>query len=447
MTATLVVGMQWGDEGKGKIIDLLCDGGAYDVVVRYQGGPNAGHTVVVDGKKVVLHTLPSGILHPGMLNVIGNGVVVDLEALCKEIDELRPVEVTPENLKISDGAHVLLPYHRLLEQIRTTSKKIDTTKRGIGPCYTDKIAREGIPFSFFLRPEIADPLIIEHIFTYNNLAEEYNRRVSEHNSKVPENERVKPAEKLEGLTVLQEAFARFERLRPHLGDTVNMLHDHLKNKKGILLEGAQGTLLDVDHGTYPYVTSSNTTAGGACTGSGLGPGHIDEIVGILKAYTTKVGEGPFPTELDYKTNELGKKLQAVGCEFGATTGRPRRVGWLDLFAADYAVRVNSITEIALTKLDVLDSFDEIKVCIGYKKDGKEVQSFNPRELTDVEPVYHTLPGWKKETRNCEAFEDSPLEAQEYVKFIEERLKVPIRIISVGNDRNQIIYKLRIRRAE
>ncbi len=437
--ATVVVGMQWGDEGKGKIVDLLVEGGCFDVVVRYQGGPNAGHTVVVDGRKTVLHTIPSGILHTGILNVIGNGAVVDLEALCKEIDELKPVEITPDNFRIAKNAHALLPYHRLLEGIRSTSKKIDTTKRGIGPCYTDKIAREGIPFEFFLRPEIANPIIIEKTAEYNNLANAYNTRVEEHNRNSTEDKRLPLAPLLDGMQVIHDAYTRFERIKPYLDDTVGLLHQLLREKNGILLEGAQGTLLDVDFGTYPFTTSSNTTAGGACTGTGLGPLDIEESVGIVKAYTTRVGEGPFPTELDYRTDQTGKRLQEIGREFGATTGRPRRVGWLDIPALQYAVEVNSTTDLAITKLDVLDTFEEIKVCVSYKRDGQPVKHFNPRELDGIEPKYITFRGWMKSTGDCRTFDELPAEAKDYLNFISGALARPIRIISVGNERNATIY--------
>ena len=437
--ATVLVGMQWGDEGKGKIIDLLVEGGLYDAVVRYQGGPNAGHTVVIDGKKTVLHTIPSGILHPNMLNIIGNGAVIDMEAFLKEIDEFGCERILPENLKISRSAHAILPYHRALEQVRSTSKKIDTTKRGIGPCYTDKIAREGIPLGDLLRPEIADPRIIEKVAAYNTLAREFNKIVEEQNAK-QDYDHVEHAPIFDGMLVLHETYERFARLRPHLDDTVSRIHELLKQGKGVLLEGAQGSLLDIDFGTYPYVTSSNTGTAGAQSGTGLGPLNIGEVVGVLKAYTTRVGEGPFPTELDYKTNETGKELQKIGAEFGATTGRPRRVGWLDLVAAQYTATINSITGIALTKLDVLDDFDEIKVCIAYERAEGTTTKFDPLDLQDIAPMNITFPGWKTSTKHCKTWEDLPENAKKYVKYIEDKLHTPIDIISVGNDRNATIYK-------
>jgi adenylosuccinate synthase len=393
--------------------------------------------VVVDGKKVILHTIPSGILHTGTLNMIGNGVVVDLEAILEEIDKLGG-NANPGALKISKNAHALLPYHKALERIRSTSKKIDTTKRGIGPCYTDKIAREGIPLGDFLRPEIADPRMIEKIAAYNLLAIEFNKIAEEQNTK-QSHDPVEYAQVFDAMQVLKATYERFEKLRPYLDDTGSRVRSMLREGSGVLLEGAQGTLLDVDHGTYPYVTSSNTTAGGACTGAGIGPRDIGEVVGILKAYTTRVGEGPFPTELDYRADEIGKRLQATGAEFGATTGRPRRVGWLDLVAAQYAVGINSISEIALTKLDVLDDLPEIKVCVAYEIKGTRTTQFDPLDLMDIVPVYETLPGWKTPTTQCTTWEDLPENAKKYVKFIEEKL-VPIRIISVGNDRKQTVYR-------
>lgn len=444
--ATIVVGVQWGDEGKGKIIDLLVEGGLFGVVVRYQGGPNAGHTVVVGGKKIVLHTIPSGILHPNTINIIGNGAVIDLEAICKERDELKtcnfpmPIEVSPETLKISDGAHVIMPYHRLLEGIRETSKKIDTTRRGIGPCYTDKIAREGIPLGDLLRPEVANPRIIEKVAAFNELVDNYNNAVTEHNRTAQE--QLPLASKLDGMSVLKDTYERFERIKPYLTDTEALIQRLLSEGKGVLLEGAQGTFLDIDHGTYPYVTSSNTTAGGACTGSGIGPLDIQECVGVLKAYTTRVGEGPFPTELDYRTNDIGKRLQLIGSEFGATTGRPRRVGWLDLVMAKKAVQLNSIRDIALTKLDVLDNMEELKVCVKYKRGSEETKNF-PRDLDGWEPVYETLDGWKQDISNCRTFEELPIEAQNYVARISTYLGVPINIVSTGSDRNQTIYLGRV----
>ncbi len=435
---TVIVGGQWGDEGKGKIVDLLVEGGLYDVIVRYQGGPNAGHTVVIDGKKSVLHTIPSGILHPGTLNMIGNGAVVDLEAICKEMDEIGCERITPENLKISKGAHVIFPYHILLEQIRSTSKKIGTTNRGIGPCYTDKIAREGIPFGNLLRPEIANPRIIEKVAAYNNLAREFNEIAAIQNA-IPDCDQVEYAPILNGTTVLYKTYALFERLKPYLDDTASRIHELLRERKGILLEGAQGSLLDIDFGTYQYVTSSTTTASGACSGTGLGPLDISEIVGIFKAYTTRVGEGPFPTELDYKTDETGKKLQTVGAEFGATTGRPRRVGWFDMVAAQYVVNINSMSDIVITKLDVLDEFAEIEVCVEHQRDGKTKQ-FDPLDLADITPIYKKFPGWKTSTKNCKTWDDLPENAKNYLNFLEKTLDTPIRIISVGNDRNATIYK-------
>lgn len=432
--ATVVVGMQWGDEGKGKVVDLMTNGGLCHIVARYQGGPNAGHTVVVDEEELILHTVPSGILHKNITNVIGNGVVTDLEGLCKEMDELRHRKVSLKKLKISNSAHVIFPYHRFLEQVMSTSKKLDTTKRGIGPCYMDKIAREGVPIWYFDTPTLAQRAIEEKVAAYNALARQYNANVRARNKKHGETTPTVPI--FHAKKVYSEAKSRIRKLQPYITDTDRLIKKALKDGKGVLAEGAQGTELDIDHGTYPYTTSSNTTAGGACTGLGIGPTDIGKVVGILKAYTTRVGEGPMPTE---KTDIYGRYLRGVGKEFGATTGRKRRCGWLDLVIARHAVDVNGITNIVVTKLDVLDELEEIPVCIAYEKDGERTK-YKPKDLDGWKPIYKILKGWEKRTNRCKTFEELPKEAQNYIKFVEKELDTPINIISVGNDRKQTIYR-------
>jgi len=411
MSATVLVGMQWGDEGKGKIIDFLAEAGMYHYIVRFQGGPNAGHTVVVDGKETILHSLPSGILHPKLTNVCGNGVVINLETLCKEMDELAKSGITFDNLKLSRRAHIIMPYHRMRGDIGNTSEKIGTTKRGIGPCYTDKVTRIGV--------RLCDMLDGSGIHDIRHGVREYNKL-----SQTP----------LDEDQVVAEQSALFNRISRYVTDTSLLIDQALRAKKGVLLEGAQGTMLDVDHGTYPYVTSSNTVASAACTGAGIGPLAIRDVVGILKAYTTRVGEGPLPTELK---DETGERLVKNGGEYGATTGRKRRCGWLDLVQARYSVRVNSITDLVITKLDVLDSESEIKVCNGYVK-GNESTSEMPEDLQGWEPTYETLPGWNKPTAACREFKDLPKDAKSYVAYISKKLGVPIRMISVGKDREQTI---------
>ena len=427
MTATIVVGMQWGDEGKGKVVDAFAhrtknERPAYEVIARYQGGPNAGHTVVVDGVKKVLHAIPSGILHPRILNICGNGVVIDLEEICKEIDDLRHAGVNVNNLRLSHRAHVIMPCHKSLEQIASTSKKIDTTRRGIGPCYTDKVAREGLRLCDLFSQERASQIITSQ-------CQEYNKKITKESQK-------QGLSMLLPYDVINEAYELFERIKSLIADTSKIIYDALQSGKDVLLEGAQGAMLDVDHGTYPYVTSSTTTAGGACSGAGISPREITDIVGILKAYTTRVGEGPFPTELK---NGAGLRLQTRGAERGATTGRERRCGWLDLVQAKYANRINGATELALMKLDVLDTEPEINVCVGYECGGRQ-ECDMPYELGDVTPVYKSLKGWQTLTANCRSWHELPQEAKEYVGFIEENLGVPVKLISVGSDRNQTILR-------
>ncbi len=444
--AIVVVGGRNGDEGKGKIVDMLANGIQHennrlrliDIVARYQGGPNAGHTVVTNGKKKVLHGIPSGIMHDGVVNVIGNGCVVDQEALCKEVDELSAanINVTPDNLKISSRAHLIMPYHKLIEQISSTSKAIDTTRRGIGPCYEDKVGRKGVRLCDLLKPEFANPRIIERVANYNKMATEYNEHAAKHNKTAPQHEQIELAEILDGMTVLHDTYTLLRRTAPYMADTSLLLNKALAEGKCVLLEGAQGTFLDVDHGDQPYVTSSNPAACGAPSGTGISPRWITEIVAVFKAYDTKVGEGPFPTE---QRNEFGEKLRKEGGEYGATTGRPRRCGHFDLVAARYSVRLNRPTDIVLTKLDVLDKFPEMKVCVAYRKYGKLMDE-PTEDVTDVELVYETLPGWQTPTSNCKTWEELPENAKAYVKFIEKELKVPISIVSVGCDREATIFR-------
>ncbi len=412
MANTLVVGMQWGDEGKGKLVDILAED--HEVIARFQGGGNAGHTVVIDKRKYVLHQLPSGILSPGKINIIGQGTVIDPEGLLKEINALENggFDVNPKNLMISNRASITLEHHKILDEIQ--GGKIGTTKKGIGPTYVDNVARTGVSAG-----DLFDKKRLEERVSYNLL---HNNIILKHYSK--EEQSVK--EVCDGLVKVSEKLMQF--IRPDIQNII------LKYDDKLLFEGAQGTLLDCNCGTYPYVTSSNTTRGGAITGSGV---HVDfnNVIGILKAYTTRVGEGPFPTE---QKNEVGNKLQEVGGEFGATTGRPRRCGYLDLFAADYAIKVNGINKIFLTKLDVLDNEYEIKVCTGYKLNGKKIDYF-PMYLDKCTPIYKELQGWKASTKTANKFSDLPRNAQEYVKFVRDYLNTNICGIGIGPARNQTIF--------
>lgn len=424
MSSLIVVGAQWGDEGKGKLVDLLAE--QADVVVRYQGGNNAGHTLVVGGHKTVLHLIPSGILHPGRLNVIGNGVVVDPRVLLGEVDALvaRGVAITPENFVISDRAHVIMPFHRAIDQAREASRaggKIGTTGRGIGPTYEDKVGRRGIRMCDLLATHALRAQLEEALIEANGVLERFGA----------------PAIALEPM--LEEALALGARLRPFVMDTSRLLFDKRRAGARLLFEGAQGTFLDIDHGTYPYVTSSNTVSGGACAGAGVGPSTITDILGISKAYTTRVGAGPFPTE---DTGEVGEKLRALGNEFGATTGRPRRCGWLDLVVLKQAVILNGLTSVALTKLDVLSGMSELQVAVAYRLRGERITHVPPR-VEDVEacvPEYVTLPGWVASLTEVRREEDLPLAALEYVRYVEAFLEIPVSILSVGPDREQIIVR-------
>jgi adenylosuccinate synthase len=421
MSNTILVGAQWGDEGKGKIIDFLTE--SAQIVVRSQGGNNAGHTVIVGGTKYVLHLIPSGILRPGTLCVIGNGVVLDPVAVSVEIEGLRSkgIEVTPQNLMISDAAHLVLPYHRLLDEARETSRgagKIGTTKRGIGPAYGDKIARVGLRVAELLNPE------------------SFEQKLA---TRVEENNAVLAAQGLPGLVlaeILPSLQAAAEALRPFIANTVVYLHEAVAAGKEILFEGAQGTFLDIDHGTYPYVTSSNTTAGGACTGSGVPPHKIDKVLGVIKAYTTRVGEGPFPTENEV----LSDMLHGMGREFGATTGRARRCGWFDAVAVRYAGIINGIDELAVTNLDGLDTLDSVKVCTHYELRGKRVDypPMDYAELAACVPIYIDLPGWLTPTDAIREWKALPENARQYLEKIAALCGAKLKIASVGPNREQTI---------
>ena len=420
MPNTILVGAQWGDEGKGKIIDFLTD--EADIVVRSQGGNNAGHTIVIGGEKYVLHLIPSGILRKSKTCVIGNGVVIDPVALVVEIEGLRKRGVKVEkNLLISDTAHLVLPYHQALDGLRETqkgSKKIGTTKRGIGPAYADKASRTGLRTGDLLRPDV--------------LKEKLSQRIKENNALL----KSLGAPTLNGKKIINDTLAAAEVLRPFITNTVIFLHRALEMKTNMLFEGAQGTFLDIDHGTYPYVTSSNTTSGGACTGSGVPPHRIDKVMGVLKAYTTRVGEGPFTTEDD----ALGDRFHAMGREFGATTGRARRCGWFDAVSTRYSVILNGIDELAITNLDGLDGVETIKLCVAYRLDGK-VLDFPPTDtehLSRCEPVYIEMPGWLKSTEKAKKFSELPPKARAYVKKIAELTGAKLSIVSIGPARAQTI---------
>ncbi|CAD0229352.1 Adenylosuccinate synthetase [Planktothrix agardhii] len=417
----VVIGAQWGDEGKGKITDLLS--GSADVVVRYQGGVNAGHTVVVDNQTFKLHLIPSGILYPDTECIIGSGTVIDPRILIEELDQLESLKISTKNLMISQTAHVTMPYHRLLDQAseeQRGSQKIGTTGRGIGPTYADKSERTGIRIIDLMETE--------------SLPDQLRWTISNKNVILEKLYNLPP---LDPEAVIAEYLQYAERLRPHVVDASLKIYAAVQDRRNILFEGAQGTLLDLDHGTYPYVTSSNPVAGGACVGTGVGPTMIDRVIGVAKAYTTRVGEGPFPTEM---VDGIGQVLCDRGAEFGTTTGRQRRCGWFDAVIGRYAVRINGLDCLAITKLDVLDGLDEIKVCIAYDIDGERCEHFpsSARTFARCEPIYETLPGWKESTADCRKLEDLPQTALDYLKFLAELMKVPIAIVSLGASRDQTI---------
>ena len=421
MPAIVLLGAQWGDEGKGKATDLLGD--RVDYVVRYQGGNNAGHTVVIGDQKYALHLLPSGILSPNVVPVIGNGVVIDPGVLLTEIKGLNERGIDTSKLKISTNAHLITPYHRTIDKVSERflgNSKIGTTGRGIGPAYADKINRIGIRIQDLFDPSILQQKIEGALRDKNQvLIKVFNRKG------------------LEVEEVLKEYLEYAEILAPYIADTGLLLNKALDAGKNVLLEGSQGTLLDVDHGTYPFVTSSNPTAGGACTGSGIGPTRISRVIGIVKAYTTRVGSGPFPTEL---FDEDGEKLRTIGGEIGVTTGRARRCGWYDAPIARYAVRVNGLTDFFLTKLDVLTGWEKIPVCVAYEVDGKRVEEL-PASQSDfhhAKPIYEYLPGWSENITKARIFEELPANARAYVKYLEEISGAPMSAIGVGPGRDETI---------
>ncbi len=421
MSVSVVVGSQWGDEGKAKVIDLLAR--EHDVVARYQGGHNAGHTVVVGSEKYALQLIPSGVLYEHVTPVIGNGVVVDLVTLFSEIDTLESRGVSCAKLKVSSQAHLIFPWHQAwdaLSESRLGDEKIGTTLNGIGPAYADKARRTGIRVGACLD----QTSFIEQV-----------RRIG-----LDENEALvrSGGASLDIEDIVRRYATLAERLAPYISDTVGLLHDAVEADQRVLLEGAQATFLDLDHGTYPFVTSSNPTAGGASTGSGLGPRLLDRIIGITKAYTTRVGSGPFPTET---TGEIGDRLVDIGREFGTVTGRRRRTGWLDCVMLRHAVRLNSLTEFALTKLDVLDTFDEVKICIHYRRKGEIISGYPDRAelLAAVEPEYVTLPGWKTTLSACRSIDDLPAAAKQFIAVVEEQVGIPIRIVGVGPERDDVVW--------
>ena len=422
MSVTVVVGTQWGDEGKAKVIDLLA--ASHSIVARYQGGHNAGHTVVVGDQKYALQLIPSGVLYGTVTPVIGNGVVVDLPTLFREIDSLESRGVSCAKLRVSSLAHLIFPWHQSIDAALEAARgdgRIGTTLKGIGPAMVDKVRRSGLRVG-----ETLDAATF---------------RTKLHDRAVAALKEVGDVggEPFDVDAVVAEYVAYAERLAPYVDDTVNLLHDAREAGEEILLEGAQATFLDIDHGTYPYVTSSNPVSGGAAVGSGLGPRHIDRVVGIAKAYTTRVGMGPFPSEL---TDELGDRLVDIGREFGTVTGRRRRTGWLDTVMLRHATRVNSLTEIALTKLDVLDTFDEVKVCTGYEIDGVRVRNYpdTVERLAAVKPVYETLPGWKCSTEGINDYAALPASARSLVDIVERETGIPVSLVGTGPARDSMVVR-------
>ena len=421
MPAVVIVGAQWGDEGKGKATDLL--GSRVDYVVKFNGGNNAGHTVVIDGETYALHLLPSGILSPGCVPVIGNGVVIDLSVLMQELDDLDARGIDTSQLLVSANAHVIADYNRTLDTVNERflgSRKIGTTGRGIGPTYADKMNRRGIRIQDLFDEKILRQKVESALELKNQiLTKIYNRRAVE----VDE--------------IVDELLSYVDRLRPMVADTSLLLHEALADNKIVLLEGGQATLLDVDHGTYPFVTSSSATAGGACTGSGIAPTEISRVIGIVKAYVTRVGEGPFPTEL---FDDDGERLRKNGAEFGTTTGRPRRCGWYDAPIARYAARINGVTDFVLTKLDVLTGWDKIPVCVAYEVDGERVEELptTQTEFHHAKPIYEQFDGWTEDISGARTFEDLPVNAQNYVKALEKISGARISAIGVGPGREETV---------
>lgn len=421
----VIIGAQWGDEGKGKVVDLLAD--RFDVVARYQGGHNAGHSVYVGDKAFVLRLLPSGIIHPGKICVLGNGMVIDPKAFFEEVDQMRAqgIDISPVRLKVSSRAHLIMPYHRALDHTseeRLGNEKIGTTLRGIGPAYEDKAGRRGIRVSDALSPETLRMRIERNLEEANRIIVLYGQQP------------------LRADEIYNEISPLIERLRPFVCETSHYLSDARKANQKILLEGAQATLLDVDHGTYPYVTSSNPTAGGASVGAGIPPHHISGVLGIVRTYATRVGEGPFPTEMIDAEESMADLIRQRGNEYGSVTRRPRRCGWFDAVATRYAAELNGFDSIALTKLDVLDALKEIKVCVGYEVEGKRIETFPAvsHDLRIIKPVYEVLDGWESETVGITDFDRLPDKAKEYVRFLSDQIGVEIGLISTGPEREQTI---------
>jgi len=419
MSTVVVVGTQWGDEGKGKITDFLAE--SAEVVARYQGGDNAGHTILINGKKYKLHLIPSGILYQDKICVIGNGMVINPKALIEEIEYIQSHGFSTENLRVSDRAHVIMPYHLLLdeaEEERKGDQKIGTTKKGIGPCYMDKAARSGIRIADLLDRE-------EFERKLRHLVREKNRLL----------EQVYGREGVDADAILREYLEYAEIIRPYVTDTSVVLNDAIDQGKRVLFEGAQGVMLDIDQGTYPYVTSSNPTAGGVCIGSGVGPTRINQVIGVAKAYTTRVGDGPFPTELK---DEIGDWIRERGHEYGTTTGRPRRVGWFDSVVVRHARRVSGLTGLSLNSLDVLTGLDTVKICTGYEYRGQVIEHYpaSLKVLYECRPIYEELPGWKEDISEAKSLEDLPEATRRYIERVSQLTGVPISIFSVGRNREQ-----------
>ncbi|WP_017187011.1 adenylosuccinate synthase [Alkalibacillus haloalkaliphilus] len=424
MTTAIVVGTQWGDEGKGKITDFLAQ--EADVIARYQGGDNAGHTIKFNGDTYKLHLIPSGVFNSDKVCLLGNGMVINPESLIKEMEYVEGFGLTLEHLKISNRAHVIMPYHieldRLQEERKGKEKQIGTTKKGIGPAYSDKVNRSGVRFADLIEPESLYELILTQVEQTNELLE-----------------KIYDAPKLDAQEIYETYKQYGERLAPYVTDTSVLLDEATTDGRHILFEGAQGVMLDIDHGTYPYVTSSSTSAAGVATGSGIGPNKIDRVIGVSKAYTTRVGDGPFPTELH---DEIGEQIREVGREYGTTTGRPRRVGWFDAVVINHARRTSGITDISLNSLDVLTGIDQLKICVGYEFKGEVIKGYpaSQKQLTKCQPVYEELVGWHEDLTEVKRFEDLPEAAQSYINRIEELTGVRVAIFSVGPDREQTVVR-------
>jgi len=422
MSNRVVVGAQWGDEGKAKIVDFLTE--EADLVIRFQGGANAGHTVEVGDQKFIFHLIPAGIMHPGKQCVIGNGVVLDPAQVLNEIDEVRAKGIDMDGrLWIAENAQVVLPYHKVMDQLKEKAAgaaAIGTTGRGIGPAYYDKVNRSGIRVADLLEEDLLREKLIKQVAAHNEIIQ-----------------KLYGGQALSLDAIFEDYLALGKRLKPYVADTVAIVNSALRQKKRLIFEGAQGTVLDVDHGTYPFVTSSNTVAAAACIGSGVGPTAIDQVIGVVKAYTTRVGNGPFPTE---EVGDIGKELRLIGHEYGATTGRERRCGWFDAVLVRRAAMVNGLTHLAITKMDVMDGFDEIRVCIAYEIDGRRIEHFPSQisALEKVKPVYETLPGWKAPTVGVTEWQALPAKAKQYLERVAGLLEVPIGLISLGPKRHQTV---------